>query len=123
MTYAVPRISTLIPAELVEAAAILVRDAHPPEEFLLTYEAAVGSIGDGTDPRGEEDPVRWVAAAGYRHKLKGHRARLSWRIGVSANVPGTAAGPDAHVEAATDAVAALLRDLGSDDAAVAALRR
>lgn len=122
MTYTVPRMSSLIPAELVEAAAILVRDAKAPEEFLVTYEAAAGELGAGIDPRGDDDPVRWVAAAGYVHKLRGHRPRLSWRIGVSANVAGTAAPTEDHVEAVTDAVAALLRDLTGDDAAVAALR-
>lgn len=118
------RIGVLVPGadDLITAGAQLIREASHPEEFLVTYERATGEVGDGADPRGPEDPIRFVAAAGHVHKLRGHRRRLSWRVGVSPEVP-YGAEPGVLVDAMTDAIAALLKDLTGDDAAIAALRR
>lgn len=121
MTYSPPRISDFLPPELVQAAGMVIADTRAPEEFLLTYEAVAGDLGAGVDPRGPDDVIRYVAAAGYVHKLRGHRPRLSWRIGVSPDL-NLAEPPDVHVDRATDAVAALVKELGGDDASLAALR-
>ena len=96
--------------EMVVAGAQLARRAGA-DEFELAYEAAYAPIGADADPRGDDDLIRWVAKAGY-HVGTGRRQRTRWVLGASADVPYL--GGARHEEAITDAIAAMLRELGAN---------
>lgn len=103
-----PRIGVLVPGLtwLLETFAGVLREHTGADDVQVRYERAAGPVGNGEDPQGLDDRIRYLALA---------RHGSSWTVAASSSTLYLGAGEEAHEDAVLDALGTLAVELGGPD--------